>query len=455
MRLPLLATTLLCATPALAQTSSQAALAQQAALCVPGAAYPAMPPVTPRKVLSATSGTPRIVQVRAGKPIATYTSFAHQPSCNMLRDGTLHTNPGPSAATGCGIWQRVQGFRVWEPGDIFYVYPAVYAGQFNQPWIGPQADGDADYAANPNGHIPTDVKIIGVTVNGVKPVILLDGGTSNNTLGNAPVYLDKSQGLVWDNINVSSAQPTQSPWAGVYDNAASDLTFRNSRISGFEPVNGFQGAKNYHGFLRLENVELDHNGGTGSADNHNAYIGPSLTDPHFKIIVSRLYSHDADYGHLFKTRAQEGDITDSYFQGGLPQPGLAQAEAYDLDIPNGGIYTVTGNVFDKGASGPGSNGISLGWDLEGLVNTAETPNGPPVPRPQSLTATGNTFRAYARTYDGSHPLLPIEMLYPAALPPIAGQAITVSGNTFEGYCPAGVLALDYRGSAATVGVLGQ
>ena len=424
------------------------ASAEQAQICPSGTGYPpeaahaSIPALMP---VSATSGHPRIKQVRNGRVIATYGSFVNRPGCTLAGDGTDNQNPGPAAASGCGPFTREYTWRLWQPGDIFYVYPAIYSGQYNQPWFGPQYDTPADYNAGIS-HNPDHITVQGVVENGMRPVILLQGNASNNTLGQAPVYFDASDGMVFDNINIAAGAPVAAGKAAVYEFAASNLTLSNMRISDFERagVNGLFGAGGYSGTLTLDSVELDHNGGPNGPA-HNAYIGASQVDPNFSVVMTHSWSHDAYYGHLFKSRAQNGTYVANLFQGGVPQPGRTQAETYLLDIPNGGQVSVRNNIFVKNASGPNSNGMSLTFLMEGASDS----------RPQSLDVENNTFVTFSKTYDGSHLNFPLSFLYPNERPDSASWPADIPTrvikNAFVGYCtPGDGSSQDYRGDIDVV-----
>ena len=424
------------------------AAAELGQICPHGKGYPAefdwahAPALSPR---SATTGTPHIEQFRNGNHIATYGSFTNRPNCTFAGDGTDYLHPERAAATGCGPFTREHSYRLWAPGDVFYVYPAVYSGEYNQPWIGPEFDSFADYVAG-IFHTPDNITIQGVVQNNLRPVILLQGPASNNTLGQAPLYFDKSTGVTWDSIDVSAGTKVSAGKAGVYELAGSNLTLSNMRINGFEraDVNGLFGAGQYSGVLTLKSLQLDHNGGSNGPA-HNAYIGSSQMDPNFTVNMSHSWSHDAFYGHLFKSRAQNNIFTANYFQGGMPQPHHTQAETYLLDIPNGGQATVRNNIFVKNASGAGANAMSFTFMLEGAVDT----------RPQSVDVENNTFVTFAKTYDGSHTNFPMAFLYPSVVPGTAawpaGIHSRVLKNSFVGYCTSGDSAAEqFRGDIAVI-----
>ena len=405
-----------------------AASAELAQLCPTGQGYPVQARTARTGPASATTGQPKIEQYRQGALIATYGSLSDQPGCTMAGDGTDNINPAAPAASGCGPFTRTHSFRLWQAGDTFLVYPAVYAGPYNQPWIGPEFDDGADFAAGIY-HTPDNIVLQGVVQNNMRPVILLNEDASTNTLNQAPVYFDQSTGFTMDSIDVVAGQGASAGKAGIYNSGASNLTLRRMRVSGFSRarVNGVFGAGNYSGFLLLDQVELDHNGGP-YGPSHNAYIGASVTDPNYTVAVQHSWSHDAFYGHLFKSRAQVNVFTANYFEGGTPDGGHKQAEAYLLDIPNGGRLTARNNIFVKNASGPNANGMSLAFLMEGASDG----------RPQSVDVENNTFVAFAETFDGTHPNYALSFLYPNVRPDDAAWPATIPvrviKNAFVGYC---------------------
>ncbi len=410
--------------------TTQAAAAELQQICPSGVGYPAQVLAGQERPASAVSGQPRIEQYRQNVLIATYTSFSDQPGCVMAGDGTDNINPGPPAASGCGPFTRDHSYRLWQPGDTFLVYPAVYSGPYNQPWIGPEYDDSSDYSAGIS-HTPDNVSLVGVVQNNTRPVILLDGPASDNTLGQAPVYFDRSNNFTMDGINVMAGPHAAAGKAGVYEDGGSNLTLADMRIAFFARagVNGLFGAGNYSGFLSLHGLELDHNGGPyGPA--HNAYIGASAVDPNFSVIMHHSWSHHAYYGHLFKSRAQVNTFTANYFEGGLPFGRYTQAEAYLLDVPNGGMLTARNNVFVKNASGADANGMSVTFLMEGYSDA----------RTQSIDIENNTFITYAETFDGSHPNYPFSFFYPSVRPDSPAWPSTIPvrviKNAFVGYCPA-------------------
>jgi hypothetical protein len=379
---------------------------------------------------SASSGTPRIEQYRNGQLIAVYHSFVNDTGCAYLGGGQDVLNPASAARSGCGAFTRTHAYRLAMAGDSFLVYPAVYAGAINQPWFGPMWDSDADYSAG-IFHNPDQVSIIGVTVNGVRPVILVGPSApmGYNTLSQAPVYFDQSNGMVWDNIDVRNVGG-QGGVAGIYIGAASNLTLKNLRVSGFASSNadGILGATNVAGSLTIDSAEIDHNGGT-NGPSHDIYIGASQTDPNFTLTLSHSWLHDAYYGHLLKSRAQTTVLTANYLEGGLPLGHHDVAESYLADFPNGGTETIHNNVFSKTASGADSNATLIRFGEEGIRDT----------RPQSFDFENNTLIAFSATNGGGATLtpfgffagsLPGDQSFPATI------ATRIQKNLYTGFCAA-------------------
>ncbi len=124
--------------------------------------------------------------------------------------------------------------------------------------------------------------------------------------------------------------------------------------------------------LLVEYSEFDHNGiGNGcnvGGCTHNMYINhlDSFT-------LQYSYSHNADSGHLVKTRALENHIL--YNRIGSEGNGTT---SYEIDVPNGGLTYLIGNTIQKDAQA--GNGFLVAYAEEGASN--------PV---QSLFAVNNTF----------------------------------------------------------------
>ncbi len=370
--------------------------------------------------VAATEGQPRIEQVRNGEVVATFSTLG----------------------TG-GPFQRSHAFHDMEPGDVFLVYPAVYGGPGQYPWIGPRPASDADWSAG-IFHAPTDITIRGVTVDGRRPVIELGEG-DYNVLGHAPVEIEGADGLVIENIDIDGAGLGTFDRSGIYIVDSHDVTLRNMRIHGFQggQHNGVFAAGANSGTLLLDDVRLYDNGGwDGPA--HNAYINASTSDPDFTVELRNSFSSSVNVGHLFKSRAQVTVLDGNLLEGTDVPAGWDCTESFDLDVPDGGRITVTDNVFVKGFSGDCANGVLLRYAAEGV-----DPD-----RLHSVTVRSNTFIATTPTRDDfGHLNVPMNFFTPNLVPgdPTwpADTPVIVDLNRFEGFATTGAgPAAEYRGTNA-------
>jgi hypothetical protein len=244
------------------------------------------------------------------------------------------------------------------------------------------------------------------------------------------VYFDQSVGMTMEDIDVMSGPNGYAGKAGIYVMAAQDLTLRRMRISGFQAsgANGVFGTGDARGALSMDRLEIDHNGGP-SGPAHNVYIGASRIDPNYTVTLTHSWSHNAFFGHTFKSRAQVNVLTADYLDGeeAIDEPHNL-GESYLVDIPNGGLLTLRNSILHKEKSGYGTNGVSVYFAAEGFSDA----------RPQSLDIENNTFIAFDLTSDGLHPLAPMSFFWPPVLPGTAawppGVASRVLKNAFVGYC---------------------
>ena len=445
-----------------------AARTEQAALCPAGIGFPAQwtwdPAQTlakPRAATTADNLTPRIEQYRAGRLIAVWPSLGSNPAtCDFGNpDATHPVNLTAAAASGCGPFGNYSHVDLWnimEDGDQFLVAPAVYTGPTNnivlsdkpRYWTGPM-------------NKPTNIVIRGVTKNGVRPLIYRnDGGQGDYATAQGAVYFASATNVTMQNIDIAAGPNGSVGKAGIYINTAANLTLQDMRIhefawqaNGADGQNGVFSTENVTGFITLSQIEAFNNGGP-NGPTHNFYMNKSATDSNFIVRLLNSWTHDAVYGHTFKSRAQRNLVVGNYFQGGLPNVahGQTQAENYLLDMPNGGRASVIDNIFVKNASGPNSNAMSVTFAMEGIIDT----------RPQALVIRNNTFVALARDYDGFHQIYPLSFFYPNIVPGTgqwpASIAYSIRNNAFIGYCPTSTMYLssgNYRGDLALSAAFGE
>lgn len=444
--MPALAQATVSAAPVLgASLVTPAAKVEQARLCAAGT-FPAQwewaPESTSDQPAPATSGTPKIEQVRDGKVIAIYTHLGTGKNCSIPPGAADDPTKIPVA---CGPFARSHTYRSWKPGDVFLIYPAVYSGPENQPWIGPVPDNPNDYNTG-KFQIPTGLTLRGVTVNGVRPVLSIQTVSSNN-LGQGTVYLDKSKDIVIENIDIDAEGATSTGKGLIYANGVENLTLRDMRIHGASKgnANGVFGTPANAGTIKMERIDIYNNGGDDGPA-HNIYINDSETDPNFTVEFLNSWSHRSTYGHLLKSRAKITRVIGSYLSGSVPDQGIYQGEPYLIDVPNGGRVTVKNSILVKNASGRGSNGILLAYAMEYFRPDRE----------HALTVENNTFVTFSKFYDGERFIYPFNYFYPASLPGTAGFPaipIQVRNNVFAGFCSGPSPGINYRGDLSlTVGL---
>ena len=107
------------------------------------------------------------------------------------------------------------------------------------------------------------------------------------------------------------------------------------------------------GTLNIENSEFAYNG-FGDGFSHNLYVNKIRS-----LKVTGSYFHHANVGHSIKSRAQHNHI---YYNRITDESG--GRASYELDLPNGGIAYVIGNIIQQDVVPQNSTLIAYG--LEGL-----------------------------------------------------------------------------------------
>lgn len=99
--------------------------------------------------------------------------------------------------------------------------------------------------------------------------------------------------------------------------------------------------------------------GYGDGYSHNMYIGQVRS-----FTLEYSYSHDANAGHLVKSRA----LTNKILYNQLID-GPTASTSYELDLPNGGASYVIGNVIEQGPNS--SNSTIVSYAEEGAANPVQ------------------------------------------------------------------------------------
>ena len=109
------------------------------------------------------------------------------------------------------------------------------------------------------------------------------------------------------------------------------------------------------GELLIEYSEFNHNG-FGDGQSHNLYIDGATT----RFVFRHNYSHRAIIGHELKSRAVENHILYNRI---MNEEGTG---SYSIDLPNGGLAYIVGNLIQQGPNTDNSTMINYG--SEGLLS---------------------------------------------------------------------------------------
>jgi hypothetical protein len=164
------------------------------------------------------------------------------------------------------------------------------------------------------------------------------------------IWLIKGNNITIENIEFSGAKVRDRNGSGVRAEGTG-LTIRNCYFH--DNQNGILTGSNKNSDIVVENSEFANNG-AGDGKTHNMYIGAVRS-----FTLKYSYSHHSRIGHTVKTRAQTNyilynRITDEYDGN----------SSYNVDISNGGIAYVIGNLVQQGQISENSGIISYG--AEGL-----------------------------------------------------------------------------------------
>lgn len=182
------------------------------------------------------------------------------------------------------------------------------------------------------------------------------------------LWVVEASGIRVENMEFSNAKVTDENGAGIRNDGGRNLTICNSSFH--ENENGFLGTA--LGTLTIEYSTFSRNG-IGDGYTHNVYVadGGSNGD---KLVFRYNDSNNVSIGHTLKTRARE-----NYILYNRLVDETAGTSSYNIDVPNGGIAYVVGNVIQQGPDT--DNSIILAYGAEGLASG----------RTHSLYIANNTF----------------------------------------------------------------
>jgi hypothetical protein len=187
-----------------------------------------------------------------------------------------------------------------------------------------------------------------LTITGVNGRARIDAAGRHS--GGKAIWVIAGNNTTIRNVELSGAAVPDGNGAGIRQEGAG-LTVSGSYFHDNE--NGILAGANPASDISIDTTEFARNG-AGDGYTHNIYIGAVRT---FSLVFS--WSHDADVGHLVKSRA----ATNNILYNRLTQQ--SGAGSYELDLPNGGLSRVVGNVIQQGPSSANSGMIAYG--MEGVT----------------------------------------------------------------------------------------
>jgi hypothetical protein len=210
------------------------------------------------------------------------------------------------------------------------------------------------------------------------------------------IWVTDSANMKVENIEFSGATATFSNGAGIRAEGR-DLAICGSYFHDNE--NGILGGSG-NGNVLIEYSEFGHNGNCNDPAGcaHNMYMGN--TD---RFTLRYSYSHHASSGHTVKSRAKE-----NYILYNRIMDEADGSSSYTIDLPNGGLSYIIGNLLQQGPNTENSTIVAYG--AEGLSNPSKT-----------LYVVNNTF-VNDRTQGGTF----------LQISGGATAAVTVQNNLFVG-----------------------
>ena len=179
------------------------------------------------------------------------------------------------------------------------------------------------------------------------------------------IWVFAGNNITVENIEFSGAKVPDKNGAGIRLDGVG-MTVKNCFFHDNE--NGILTSSPYQGTILIEYTEFANNG-FGDGFSHNLYINHADT-----LIFRHNYSHHAFIGHCLKTRA-----THNFIEYNRIMDEETGRSSRLIDISNGGLCFIIGNVFMQGERAENRN--LIGYGLEGLSN----------PTAHELIIVSNTF----------------------------------------------------------------
>lgn len=168
--------------------------------------------------------------------------------------------------------------------------------------------------------------------------------------GGKGIWNPKGRNFTIENIEFSGASVPDQNGTGIRYEGSGLFTVKKSYFHDNE--NGIlYTSQNPDGEIVITHSEFANNG-YGDGQSHNLYINQAKS-----LTFKYNYSHSASIGHLLKTRARENHIMYNRLTG---EDGT---QSYEIDVSNGGLAYIIGNIFHQGP-GTDNSGI-IAYAAEG------------------------------------------------------------------------------------------
>lgn len=244
---------------------------------------------------------------------------------------TLEVGTGKSYASPC------QAVAAAKPNDLIVISAATYTDSCS-------------------------LAVQGLTLRGVDGQPKIDLSATDHPAQYKGIYVIDAADITIENLELTGAHisvDNGANAAGLRVQAAG-LTVRGCNIH--DNQNGILGGTT--GTLTIEHTEFANNGlGDGCNQGgctHNLYIA-NIDTLNFRFNWShRIATDTSDKGHLLKSRAKNNFILYNRLTG---EDGF---DSYEIDLPNGGLAVLIGNLIEKGTKA--GNGSLFSWGEEGVSN---------------------------------------------------------------------------------------
>ena len=191
--------------------------------------------------------------------------------------------------------------------------------------------------------------INGLTIEGVGGIAKLVATTQP---GNGKAILDVTGNTTLENLDISGVTVSDGNGAAIrYESG--NLTIVNTAIHGNQ--DGILGASDPNGSITIDQSEIYGNG-TSAGNTHNIYIGDIA-----QFTLTNSYIHDANTGHEIKSRAENNTITNNRIEDN------GSTASYEIDLPNGGNATISGNTIQKSVNS--GNHVTIAYGEEYVPNS--------------------------------------------------------------------------------------